>query len=203
MCPLRRLEPVASPSIADGDLVRRAVAGDAWAEDALYRRHARPIAGLVARLLGSKQDAEDVVHDAFVHAFQKLDRLREPDAFRGWLSRIAITQVRRVIRRRRLARSLGLLPLGDDAALEQLASSAVSPEVRAELAVVDGILRRLPTNDRIAWMLRVVEGHRLEEVAELSGCSLATAKRRIAAAQKRMNAVLDVQLDDGRLEDGS
>ncbi len=182
--------------------MRRAVAGDAWAEDALYRRHARPIAGLVARLLGSKQDAEDVVHDAFVHAFQKLDRLREPDAFRGWLSRIAITQVRRVIRRRRLARSLGLLPLGDDAALEQLASSVVSPEVRAELAVVDGILRRLPTNDRIAWMLRVVEGHRLEEVAELSGCSLATAKRRIAAAQKRMNAVLDVQLDDGRLEDG-
>ena len=107
-----------------------------------------------------------------------------------------------MIRRRRLARSLGLLPLGDDAALEQLASSVVSPEVRAELAVVDGILRRLPTNDRIAWMLRVVEGHRLEEVAELSGCSLATAKRRIAAAQKRMNAVLDVQLDDGRLEDG-
>ena len=195
---LRTAEPRVTPSIADGDLVRRALDGDRWAEDALYRRHARPIAGLVTRLLGSRQDVEDVVHDAFVHAFSKLDRLREPDAFRGWLGRIAITQVRRVIRRRRLARTLGLLPHEDDGALEQLAGKAVPPEVRAELAVVDGILRRLPADQRIAWMLRVVEGHRLEDVAELAGCSLATAKRRIAAAQKKMDAVIDVSLEEGR-----
>jgi RNA polymerase sigma-70 factor (ECF subfamily) len=194
MTAARPLPEPAPVSIADGDLVARVRAGDRWAEDALYRRHARPVAGLVARLLGSSQDVDDVVHDAFVSAFEQVDRLREPDRFRAWLGRIAVIKVRRTIRSRRLRRSLGLLPMNDDAALERLASEAASPEVRADLAVVDGILRRLPATVRIAWMLRYVEGHRVEDVADLCACSLATAKRRIAAGKKAMGAVIEVRL---------
>ncbi len=181
-----------SAEIPDGDLVRRACAGDRGAEDDLYRRHASAIHRLVNRLLGSPQDAEDVMHDAFVQAFEKLDKLREPEAFRGWLRQIAVIRVRRVIRRRRLQRALGLLPAREDGGLERLAARTASPQVRAELAVVDRVLRQLSADERIAWTLRVVEGYKLEEVAELAGCSLATAKRRIAAAQRRMDAVVEI-----------
>lgn len=180
-------------SIGDADLVLRAKSGDRSAEDQLYRRYAGTVMGLVVRLLGSRQDAEDVVHDAFVTAFEKLPGLREPAAFRGWLTTIAVTRVRRVIRRRRLQRALGLLPGREDAALEHLAATTASPQIRAELAVVDRVLQQLPANERIAWMLRIVEGHRLEDVARLAGCSLATAKRRIAAAQRKMHDVVAVR----------
>lgn len=195
MTAARRLSDPRALSIADADLVARVREGDRWAEDALYRRYARPIAGLVARLLGSSQDVEDVVHDAFVSAFEQIERLREPEKFRAWLGRIAVIKVRRTLRRRRLRRSLGLLPMNDDTALERLASKTVSPDVRADLAVVDGILRRLPATVRIAWMLRYVEGHQVDEVADLCACSLATAKRRIAAGQKAMETVIEVRLE--------
>lgn len=196
MAAVRKLRSESLVSIADADLVARAREGHEGAEDMLYRRHAPRALRTVVRLLGARQDAEDVVHDAFVIAFESLDRLRDPASFRGWLMKIAVTRVRRVIRRRRLKRALGLLPSADDATLEQLAASTVSPDVRAELAVIDGILSRLPADQRIAWMLRKVEGHRLEDVAELASCSLATAKRRIAAAQKRIDAVVKLTEDE-------
>lgn len=179
--------------IDDASLVARALEGDRRAEDRLYRRHAPAVSRTVVRLLGTRLDAEDVVHDAFVIAFEKLATLREPAAFRGWLMRIAVVRVRRIIRRRRLKRALGLLPMADDAGLEALATKDAGPDVRAELAVIDRVRERLPADQRIAWTLRMVEGYRLEEVAELAGCSLATAKRRIAAAQRAMKAVVDVR----------
>ncbi|MCC6876139.1 MAG: RNA polymerase sigma factor [Sandaracinaceae bacterium] len=193
--PRRTAAPASPISIGDAELVARARTGDRWAEEALFRRHGRSVAGLVARLLGSAQDVEDLVHDVFVSALVQLPRLREPAAFRAWLGQIAITHVRSALRKRRLLRALGLVPAHDDAALELLASSSIDPETRAELAVVDGVLRRLSANERIAWMLRYVEGHRLEEVAELCRCSLATTKRRLAAADRAMSSVIDVEVE--------
>jgi RNA polymerase sigma-70 factor (ECF subfamily) len=65
--------------------------------------------------------------------------------------------------------------------------------MRAELALLDRMLARLPTKERMAWMLRYVEGCELPEVARMCGCSLATAKRRIAAAHERVAAHVDVR----------
>ena len=67
--------------------------------------------------------------------------------------------------------------------LDSVAAPGVDPEARVLLAQVYALLQTLPTDERIAWTLRYVERHRLESVAELAGCSLATAKRRIARAQ--------------------
>jgi RNA polymerase sigma-70 factor (ECF subfamily) len=75
----------------------------------------------------------------------------------------------------------------DPVDLDVVASAEASPEVRALLAQVYALLRTLPADDRIAWTLRHVERHRLEDVAELAGCSLATAKRRIARAQRYLS----------------
>jgi RNA polymerase sigma-70 factor (ECF subfamily) len=92
--------------------------------------------------------------------------------------------VRTRLRRRRLLRVLGLVQLGEAVDLDAVASSEAGPEARAMLAQVYALLCTMPPDDRIAWTLRYVERHRLEAVAELAGCSLATAKRRIARAQQ-------------------
>jgi RNA polymerase sigma-70 factor (ECF subfamily) len=70
--------------------------------------------------------------------------------------------------------------------LDALAHSDADPEVRAQLAQVYATLRLVNVEQRICWVLRFVEGRKLEEVAALSGCSLATAKRRIFAVQERL-----------------
>jgi RNA polymerase sigma factor (sigma-70 family) len=90
--------PVPSDSGAadDGLLVSRALGGDRWAEEALYRAHVRAIARIVTRLLARSHEAEDVVQEAFFLAFTSLKDLRHADSFRAWLIQIAVRLVRLV-----------------------------------------------------------------------------------------------------------
>ena len=174
-------------ALGDAELVARALGGDRWSRDVLYRRHAHYLLAIAMRLLSNRCEGEEVVQDAFVVGFEQLGTLRDPAALRSWLACIAVNLVRRHLRRGRLLRILGLDRSPDDATLAALASPTLRPDDRAELALADRVLRRMPTDLRIAWMLRRVEGLALAEVASTCTCSLATAKRRIAAVDAEMN----------------
>lgn len=190
-----RTSEAAAPGIealADAQLVALARAGDREAFEALYRRHAAFALNLAVRIQGSIGDVEDVVHDAFLRAHECLDELREDSAFRAWLASIVVRMVRSRLRRARLLGSLGL-STQQPIDLDALAAEGAGPEVRALLAQVYGVLRRLPVDQRIAWTLRYVEKHTLPDAAQIVGCSLATVKRRVSAAQ----AALDTALADG------
>lgn len=187
---LPRQQPSLVPSaeaIADADLVARALGGDTWSRDVLYRRHARHLLALTSRLLSSRSEGEEIVQDTFVAGFSHLGRLRDPAAVRAWLTRIAVNLVRRRLRRGRLLRMLGLDRGCDDATLAALASPTLRPDDCAELALVDRVLGRIPADQRIAWMLRRVEGLPLAEVATACACSLATVKRRVAAVDAEVS----------------
>jgi RNA polymerase sigma-70 factor, ECF subfamily len=171
----------------DAVLVTAIRAGDRTAEEHLYRRHAGPVLSLATRLLHSREDAMDVLQDSFVTAFEDLSQLREPAAFGPWIRRIAVRLVHRRFRKKKLLNLLGLGRRRPDEAdvvsLDALADpTAVAPEARAELQWLDRRLRSVSDQERAAWLLRHVEGLALEEVAEACDCSLATVKRRIAAA---------------------
>jgi RNA polymerase sigma-70 factor (ECF subfamily) len=159
----------------------------------LYRRHASRLLGMCARLLRDMSDAEDVVQDAFVDALDQLGSLREPSLFRRWLVGIAVHKVHRRLRRRRLLRVLGLWGDQSDATLEACLAPGISPEIHAELVCLDHSLAQLPDAQRVAWQLRCVEGYRLEEVAELCNCSLATVKRRLRDADARVRQHVDIE----------
>jgi RNA polymerase sigma-70 factor (ECF subfamily) len=181
---LRIISAHADAHLSDGALVERALAGDRWAKESIFRRHVAAIAACVTRLLGNRQEVEDVVHDAFVDLFVELDRLRDPEALRGWLMRIAIHKVHRRFRRRRLLRLIGLG--SDEAHLAELVQGGTSPEVRAELALVDRALSTLSAQARLTWLLRHVEGETVDAIAALTACSPATVKRRLQAADRRV-----------------
>jgi RNA polymerase sigma-70 factor (ECF subfamily) len=178
------LHPGPHADLTDAQLVALTATGETPAFEALYRRHAPFALNLAVRLQGSSSDVEDVVHDAFLRAHTRLDSLRDRGAFRAWLGSIIVRLVRTRMRRRRLLRTLGIIQSGEPIDLDAVASTDVGPEARALLAQVYALLQTMPTNERIAWTLRYVERHRLEAVAELANCSLATAKRRIHRAQQ-------------------
>jgi RNA polymerase sigma-70 factor, ECF subfamily len=177
----RRLGPMAE--LDDGKLVALVRDGDRQAFEALYRRHAAFAMNLAVRIQGTANDVEDVVHDAFLRAHQRLQELRDAKAFRSWLGAIVVRLVRSRLRRRRLLNALGL-GASDPVDLDAIASDSAGPEVRAQLAQIYALLRTMPSDERIAWTLRYIERHPLEAVADLSDCSLATAKRRIQRAQR-------------------
>jgi RNA polymerase sigma-70 factor (ECF subfamily) len=178
--------PTSGDASDDAALVARALSGDRVAEANIYRRHARSLAGLAARLLGCRTEAEDVVQDTFARALEHLASLRDPSLLRAWLVRIAVTQCQRRLRRRRLLRWLGLDRTSEDLRLDAMVSPDTSPEVCAELSRVAAVLSSTPENERIAWMLHRVEGETLEATATACACSLATVKRRVAAVEQHL-----------------
>jgi RNA polymerase sigma-70 factor (ECF subfamily) len=78
-----------------------------------------------------------------------------------------------------------------DAPLDALADPSERSESRAELALLQTRLDRLPSQERSAWVLRFVEGYELTEVAELLGISLATVKRKLDRARRELDDVTD------------
>ncbi len=171
-------------ALSDAQLVALGCKGEGAALEVLYRRHAAFAIHLAARIEGSSRDVEDIAHDAFVRAFERLGDLTDRAAFRSWLGAIVVHAVRSRMRRHRLMSLLGLGKGSEPVDLDALASPDASPHVRAQLAQIYALLRTLPTDERIAWTLRCVEGHDLESVARMTRCSLATVKRRITRAQR-------------------
>jgi RNA polymerase sigma-70 factor (ECF subfamily) len=195
--PTERVEPAAPPApsrvrhsraalaeLPDAQLVALAAEGEVGALEVLYRRHVAFAINLATRIEGSSRDIEDIVHDAFLRAFERLRDLSDRSAFRGWLGAIVVHAVRSRMRRARLLNLLGLGRGSEPVDLDALTSPEASPHVRAQLAQIYALLRTLPSDDRIAWTLRCIEGHELEAVANLTRCSLATVKRRISRAQR-------------------
>jgi RNA polymerase sigma-70 factor (ECF subfamily) len=190
-------QPVLKPLVAHGhavssteslaardlELVARIRAGDKRAEETLYRIHVRAVSDLATRLLGRSHDAEDVVQDAFLTALARLSQLRDGAFFRAWLLRITVHEVHRRFRRRRLLSALGMDSGHDDATLAALAMPTLGADLRAELAALDRALLQLPPKERVAWMLRHVEGQELTEVASACDTSLATIKRWLGRAE--------------------
>ena len=133
-------------------------------------------------------EVDDVVQEVFLTAMTGLAAVRSPEAVRGWLKTIAVRKACRHLRRRRLRGLLGFDR--ESPCYEHLAAPGCSPEESALLARVYKELDRLPVAERVAWTLRYVEGEQVEVLAGLCGCSLATAKRRIAAAQAKLGRTL-------------
>ena len=186
---VRPLAPPTSQSRveqSDAALVAGVLIGDRWCKREIYVRHVDYLAGMCTRLLRSMEASEDVVQDTFVIAFSKIGLLRDPEALRGWLAAIAVSQVHRRLARQRLLRCFGLDRGLDDAPLDECAREDLTVEARSELAALDLVLQGLPPGQRIAWMLRHVEGEALDSVAETCGCSRATVKRWIALANARI-----------------
>ncbi len=155
--------------------------------DLLFRRYAPYVGSIALGILGRQEEAEEVVQEVFVLAHAHLGQLRDPAAVAGWLGKIAVRRARRHLGRawwRRVMRTAEPLEY------ERLLDPTSSPEDRAHVASVYRLLARLPADERVVWVLRHVQEQRLEEIAELVGCSLSTVQRRLRRAQAAMEEVL-------------
>jgi len=154
--------------------------------DDVFRRYAPYVGALVLRLIGRPGDVDDVVQDVFIQAHRDLARLRDPAALRPWLRRITVRRSRRWLRKRWVRRRSRELDID---AHTDLVDATASPEERAEITRIYGLLDRLARDERLVWVLRFVEGETLESIAALLGASVSTVQRRLRAAEVTMGVV--------------
>jgi len=184
----------------DVRLARDAAAGDGSAFDRIVRRHGRRVLGLGLRLLGNREDAEDLAQDVFVRVLRALPSFRGESSLATWITRVTVNAARnrqRDERRRARHRTASLdepvRPSGDGPVTTRadlLDDPAPGPERRALAAEsgrrVEEALARLAPEFREALVLREVEGLSYQEIAEVLAIEIGTVKSRIARARARL-----------------
>lgn len=155
-------------------------------QEELPRRYAQLVAWL-ARQLRTTDDARDVAQESFAIALANLDSLTAAEAFWPWLRSIALSLVHRRYRRRRQLSKLGVFSSAD-VDLDVVPSGVASPEVHLELRATLARLACMPEETRRALLAQRLDGTRLDQIGQRLGLSVATVKRRIAAADQALRA---------------
>jgi len=178
----------------DGELVARWQAGDQSAFEQLIRRHERRVFGLLMRMLGNREDAEDVAQEAFLSLHRHGHRFRHQARFSTFVFRVAANAA--LNRRRTLGRKnarIRQLKLRQEAGSD-LPSAPRDPESMAAgaqiQAQVQEALLRLPDDLRMATVLYDIEGLSYREIATVLKIPEGTVKSRIHRARSALRARL-------------
>ena len=175
-----RATDAATPADVDAALARSAAAGDATAFEALYRRHAGRVMGVVSRLVGhDRARAEDLVQDAFVRAWQALPAYRHESAFSTWLHRLAVNTALMDLRARRSRVQAD----EDEEALERVGAADSAGHGTALTLDLERAVASLPPRARAVLVLYVVEGWKHEEIADALGMAVGSSKAQLHRAR--------------------
>jgi RNA polymerase sigma-70 factor, ECF subfamily len=190
-------------AVGDRDLVRRCRRGNREAMEELVERYYDQVLNFAARFVGRTETARDVAQDVFVKVVGRLGSYDERADLRTWIFAITANtcrdQMRRMKRRREVLEADGpeLYLISD---LTEDTDVAGSPERALERRARAGQVRRavaeLPEIHRATVVLRFFHDLSLKEIAEILGCSVGTVGSRLHYAVKRLNGLLDGELDD-------
>ena len=174
-------------------LVRAAKAGSLEAFEQLVRRYDRNVFRIAQHITQNHEDAEDVVQDAFLKAFQNLANFQEQSKFYTWLVRIAVNEALMKLRRRRTGRTVSLdqeIETDEDTMPREVADWAPNPEQMYNQSELRDILQKtiqgLPAGFRTVFVLRDVEGLSTEETAEALDLSIPAVKSRLLRARLQL-----------------
>jgi RNA polymerase sigma-70 factor (ECF subfamily) len=178
--------PTQAAAISDELLVRELLQGGPAATAELFDRYASLVQRVLARILGyAEPERADLLHEVFVRALEGASGLKRVRSLKPWLVGITVFTAQEWIRRRKRRGPLRPPEDGDARAAPQ-----VSPEAREAVACFYELVERFGEEERTAFILRQLEGMSLQEVADVCGVSLSTARRRIERAEQQFQRLL-------------
>ncbi len=166
----------------DIDLVRRCREGDLSAFEVIYRRHSTSLYNLILRMVGNLADAEDLLQEIFLLAFNKLSSYKGQAALSTWFYRVAVNRCLDYIRSR-AARNQSVTDSLDE---KEGIFPAAAGESISERMDLEKAIGQLPHSTRAAFLLFDVEGFEHREVADILGVAEGTSKSLVHRARHRI-----------------
>jgi RNA polymerase sigma-70 factor, ECF subfamily len=192
---------VTSESLLDESaLVAQSREGDAEAYGQLVRRYQNKIFRLAQHITQNREDAEDVLQETFLKAYEHLDQFQGNSKFYTWIVRIAVNQALMKLRRRKNDKSVSMdetIDTGEDTVVREIAAWGEDPEQqlsREELGgILDQAVESLDPPYRSVFVLRDIEELSTEETAEALGLSVPAVKSRLLRARLQLREKLTRQ----------
>ena len=187
---------------ADLDVVRRVQAGDVAAFDTLIRKYRERLYGVVYNLTSNREDAADLTQDAFIKAFQSIQRFSGQSSFFTWLYRIAVNSTISHLRKNRLRAFFSLETIDSEepvardiiAALTDKAGGDRDTYVRELQEKLNDAMQKLSIKHRTVVTLFEIDGLSHQEIAEVMDCSVGTVRSRLHYAKQLLQAELQPYL---------
>jgi RNA polymerase sigma-70 factor, ECF subfamily len=180
-------------NLSDEETVARVLAGDTALFEIIMRRYNQLLYRVARSILHNEGEAEDVMQDAYVRAYQHLGQFAGRSEFRTWLTRIAVHEALARLRREKRYQA----PPADTAtadSMDGLASSQRSPERHAADSELRNLLQQsivtLPESYRCVYVLRDVEQLSVEEVSGILDLSESTVKVRLHRARRALRKMI-------------
>lgn len=184
-------------AIDESTLVAQAREGDSIAFGELVRRYEGKIFRLAQHVTQNREDAEDVLQETFMKAYEHLDQFKGDSKFYTWIVRIAVNQALMKLRRRKTDKSVSLdetIDTGEDVVVREIAAWGENPEQqlsREELGgILDSAIQGLEPLYRSVFVLRDIEELSTEETAEALGLSVPAVKSRLLRARLQLREKL-------------
>jgi RNA polymerase sigma-70 factor (ECF subfamily) len=188
------------PGIDEGALVTQVRAGDSRAFNELVRRYEGKIFRLANHITQNREDAEDVLQETFMKAYEHLDQFKGDSKFYTWIVRIAVNQALMKLRRRKTDKSVSLdeqIDTGEDNVTREIAAWGEDPEQhysREELGtILDSAIQSLEPLYRSVFVLRDIDELSTEETAEALDLSVPAVKSRLLRARLQLRERLTRQ----------
>ncbi len=167
------------------ELIEACLRGDRMAQYRLYQQYAKAMLNVSYRMLNNREDAEDVLQEAFTDAFRRLSGFRYESTFGAWLKRIVINRCINSMRKKKAD-----LQFFDD--MHVFAQKAEEEVVAAELSAesVKKAMKELPTGSRMIFSLYLLEGYDHNEISEILDISVSNSKTQYMRARQRVKEIL-------------
>lgn len=183
----RKLKIVANTE--EQELVRRSLAGDERAQYALYRKYVKAMYHTVLRMVGKREEAEDVTQEIFAKVFSNLTSFNGQSTLGAWIKRIAINTTLNFLRKERQIRWVDF-----DNSPEPSVEFVPMPEPNtANLKQIHKAIKTLPEGCRVVFCLYLLEGYQHKEIATILSITESTSKTQYRRArgllQKALNGI--------------
>ncbi len=180
-------------SVTDQALVERVKAGDVSAYEELVRMYDRRVFRIANHITQNREDAEDVVQDAFLKAYTNIDRFQGNSKFYTWLVRIAVNEALMKLRKRKTSRTVSMdeeVETDEGSIPREFADWSPNPEQMYGQDETAEILKKtiqgLPPTFRTVFVLRDVENLSTEETAQMLDLSVPAVKSRLLRARLQL-----------------
>jgi RNA polymerase sigma-70 factor (ECF subfamily) len=187
---LRIVAPSESDPSSEGEelaeLVRGVRLGRAKDERELVERFTPMVERLLLRILGVTSDLDDLCQETLIRVFDRIDKVRDASALRGFVASVSVFVAREAIRKKRRRKWLFFLPPEE---VPEVELPGFEPEAREALLSFYEVVAFLPDDERIAFCLRYVEQMELIEITFATDASMSTVKRRLKGAEARFKVL--------------
>lgn len=172
--------------MTEKELIARCQQQDRVAQKWLYDRYAAKMFSVCRRYIPRREDAEDVLIEAFFKIFENINAFRSVGSFEGWMRRIVVNEALMFLRKNKL------LTVEPDAADLNILEMSVPIGIEQQLAVQDilKLLEKLPTGYRTIFNLYVIEGFKHQEIADMLHISINTSKSQLILAKEKLRKMM-------------